>query len=692
MMKSTEYSRKSPYGRNCVRISPVISKDEALFTSLLEALSRRPETFQQITLFIAKSHPPMKLEDVAGMAGIMKGRMALARSFGFESGINLLSTIGHHEENLGNSLKENYTRMTNIHGSRCMGSFCPNDKGMRNHIRQVYHLLTEAEPDYIWVDDDVRCGHMPIGYGCFCDTCLDMFASESGRRYTRAELEKAFLREEERRNPEVGKLWLQHNRDTFARLFRLIEESVTEASKGREIDLGFMTGERYYEGYGFVEQADILSGGGRRQVFWRPGGGAYSDDRLYALIEKSHQIGRQVSLLPSHVRLIQSEIENFPCQLLKKSPAATALEAASHVAAGCTGAAYSFLPAGTGEGVADFIPMLDGLESVQPFLRLLAETNERRQPAGICAGWNIDLQAACGMAEGGWCGENGGPDWLAGGHAKEILELGFPAAYSLERARAATLCGDAVKVLKDETIERVLSGGVYMDALALEHLNARGYNELTGFRFVERLDKDCIEQYTEHPLNAGGLAGSTRNGMQAFYKGDASLLEITDPNAAALSRMVNYNDGEVLSECTMGVFENRLGGRICVAGYYPWELLQSSTKARQMKQVFRYLSRDTLPAYVESYRRIFCWARELDDGRTSIALINASLEYLKDTEVMIQRRSTGSETRCAAYSMKCEEMACTPLPEKSGGGYTAFAVPSIPPWQMVLMITARSDT
>jgi hypothetical protein len=682
MMKSTDYSRQDPYGKNCVRISPVISTDKALFTSLLETLARHRDVFPQITLFVATSHPPMKLEDLATMAGLMKERMALARSFGFESGINLLSTIGHHEENLDNSLNENYTRMTNIHGLPCMGSFCPNDKGMQNHMRRVYHLIGKAEPDYIWIDDDVRCYHMPVGPGCFCDTCLDIFAGQAGRRYTRAELEAAFRSEEEHRKAELGKLWLRHNRDTIARLFRLIEESVTEASPGRTIDLGFMTGERYYEGYGFAEEADILSGGGKRQVFWRPGGGAYNDERLYALIEKSHQIGRQVSLLPPHVRLIQSEIENFPYQFLKKSPAATALEALSHIAAGCTGAAYNILPAGTGEGIADFAPMLDGLVSAQPFLRLLAETNGRRPPVGICPAWNIDLQAACGMAEGGWCGKNGDPERLAGAHAKEIWELGLPAAYSPDGARVATLCGDAVKTLNDATLERLLSGGVYMDAMALENLNARGYAELTGFRFVRRQDKDCIEQYTDHPINGGALAGTTRNGMQAFHRGDASFLELSDPKAAALSRMVSYNKGEVLSECTMGIFENRLGGRVCVAGYYPWEFLQSSPKARQIKNLFRYLSRDTLPAYVESYHRMFCWVRELAGGKSaggnvaagmSVALINASLEYVHNAVLLIRR--TGAEL--TAYNMACEETACRPIPEKSNGAYTAFAVPPI---------------
>ena len=49
---------------------------------------------------------------------------------------------------------------------------------------------------------------------------------------------------------------------------------------------------------------------------------------MTGLAGKSHDVGRQVSVLPPGVISIQSEIENFPYQLLKKSACATVLEAA----------------------------------------------------------------------------------------------------------------------------------------------------------------------------------------------------------------------------------------------------------------------------------------------------------------------------------------------------------------------------
>ncbi|HSL03157.1 MAG TPA: hypothetical protein VK901_06420, partial [Nitrospiraceae bacterium] len=66
------------------------------------------------------------------------------------------------------------------------------------------------------------------------------------------------------------------------------------------------------------------------------------------------------------------------------------------------------------------------------------------------------------------------------------------------------------------------------------------------------------------------------------------------------------------------IYENKLGGRVCVSGYYPWDHLHSLSKTSQMKAVMRWLSRDRLPAYVASYHKVNLWAREPQRGRTPI--------------------------------------------------------------------------
>ena len=325
----------------------------------------------EITFFSSVTHAPLPLDVFRERANILKERIEQARKRGYKAGINILTTIGHHNENLDNSLKGNYTFMTNINGEVCHGSFCPNDDNMREYIRNIYQLTAKANPDYIWIDDDVRFGHMPIGLGCFCDNCLKIFEKEFGKSYTRESLKEAFNEGLAMDKLKVREAWLQHNRNTISRLFILIEKTVHDINP--VMPLGFMTGDRFFEGYDFDNWAKILAGPNNVEVMWRPGGGYYNDVNTGELVGKSHDIGRQVSVLPEEIVSIQSEIECFPYQRMKKAANIVALEASSHIASGCTGAAFNVLSF-YDEPLDEYEPLLTRLQEARPFFDLMAKS------------------------------------------------------------------------------------------------------------------------------------------------------------------------------------------------------------------------------------------------------------------------------------------------------------------------------
>ena len=80
-------------------------------------------------------------------------------------------------------------------------------------------------------------------------------------------------------------------------------------------------------------------------------------------------MGRQNAYLPDYVTVIQSEIENFPYQLLKKTPKSTALEAAMSMTVGCTGAAFNILPSETGESLDTIVPHLRAINRLTAFYK-----------------------------------------------------------------------------------------------------------------------------------------------------------------------------------------------------------------------------------------------------------------------------------------------------------------------------------
>lgn len=636
------------------------------FNELLDMFDKYKGVTDEITLFTSGTHAPLPLDVIKDRTTVMKERLEQARKRGYKAGINILTTIGHHEENLDNSLKGNYTGMTNIDGQVCHGSFCPNDANVQEYVRAQYQLVAGANPDYIWIDDDVRYGHMPVGNGCFCDNCLKIFEKETGIKYTRESLKKALNEGPVEEKLKVRKAWLQHNRNTISNLFKLIEKTVHGINP--TLPLGFMTGDRFIEGYDFDNWAKILSGPNHAPVMWRPGGGYYNDMNTTGLAGKSHDIGRQVSALPNDVVSIQSEIENFPYQNLKKADHIVALEACSHIAAGCTGTAFNVL---SGYGLDEYESLIALLHQERPFFDLMAKTLGRSPLSGIQTFWNKDSYITGNLNDGNWT-SSGNPFV-----SHEFYNIGLPICYSNKNQKVTILSEDNVYALSNDELQKILSGGVYMDAETLILLNKMGFSELTGFEPIQAEYKDRIERFSNHPFN-GNYAGRERDNRQSFWKSPAWTLRKTSEKAQSLAGLTDYA-GKNIADCTLGIFENKLGGRICVAGYYPFTFMESYTKSLQMKTVFRWLSNDKLPGYIASFNKINLWIREPQNGKTTMAFTNASFDPAKNLVLMLLATS---ET-IKVYDMQCHET--TIHSSGTDGPYRKFVVPEVAPWEIRLV-------
>jgi hypothetical protein len=643
------------------------------YRELLALFEKYKGVTDEITFFTSFTHPNLPLAEMKRRCEILAQRIAQAKALGYRSGINVLSTMGHHEENLPNSLSGDYTPVTDIGGGVCRGSFCPNDLNLQQYVRQVYQYAAAANPDYIWVDDDVRLmGHMPLGLTCFCDHCLALFEKESGTNYTRASLRAALTTGSPKESTALRKAWLGHNRATIARLLTLIEQAVHAAKPG--MPLGFMTGDRFFEGYDFDRWAAALAGPNQSPVYWRPGGGFYEDSTPGGLVGKSHDIGRQIAFLPQSVVSIQSEIENFPYQRLKKAAHITAVEAASHMGAGCSGAAFNVL-SGNDEPLDEFEPLVARLRQTRAFYDLMARQLGRTQPIGLFTAWNKDQAAAGDFINH--------PGWAMGhlGQGSQVLETGLPAAYHAQGAAVTLLFPQSVAAMSPEEIRQALAGGVYTDVETINLLNQLGFRELTGMAAEQPHPVDCIEEFTAHPLN-GPFGKRQRDCRQSFYRVPGYVgyvLKPHDPKVETLARLVDYA-GQELSPCSMAIYENKLGGRICVSGYYPWDHLHSLSKNSQLKAVMRWLSRDRLPAYVASYHKVNLWVREPDRDRIAIALLNVSFDAADGLDLAVA--TSADEAR--VFDMQAKEHVIRA--SSTNGPYRRFVLPAVEPWAMRLVV------
>lgn len=659
-------------------ISFRISVQQWLFNERFEGLTGLFEKYKgvtdEITFLTSDTHAPLTLDETHQRCTILKDRMEAVRSLGYRTGINILATIGHHDENLPNSLQGDYFRMTDINGDTCQGSFCPNDSVFRKeYIRPVYEMLVYTRPDYIWIDDDVRMwGHMPVISTCFCSNCLMIFAEEFGKFFTRKTIRQAFNQDSLEKKFKVRKAWLQHNRNTIGGLLRFIENVVHGISS--EIPLGFMDGGRYYEGFDMEGWADSLGGSDNTEVLWRPGGATYTEAVPDDVTIKAHTLGLEAASLPDKVMCIQSELESFDYQRLKKSEQYTALEAACYIAAGCTGTAFNVLSM-YDEPLDEYESLVGKLAKTRPFMDMMVSALSKESPVGIYTGWNRDVFAARNLSRGDWFDESCVVPGLF--HADEFFKIGIPVAYRWDRAVVTALSGQGVWTLSQDEIQSILSKGVYMDAEALAIINKRGYQELTGFRIGQSFDRDCIEQLVEHKLNKE-FANRYRDCRQSFRKDTAFLLEPIGKNTEILARLVDYARQKV-ADCSMGVFENKLGGRICMAGYYPWEHLQNLSKSTQIKRIMRWLSYDRLGAYVESYHRLILWDRMMEKGIHAVALANLYLDPAENVLLMLLTDNDEIDV----YDMNSKKISVRAT--SVSGAYRRFVIPRIEPWDICLV-------
>jgi hypothetical protein len=640
------------------------------FQELMYFLGTHPQAIDEVAFFTSFTHPPLPLDEMGRRCARLAEILPKVRGARYRVGINVLASMGHHEENLPHSLTAPWPRVTDPQGNISQGSYCPASPELLDYVRRIYTLVAQTKPDFIWVDDDVRLyGHMPITATCFCDTCIEHFNTEFGAAFTRETLIAATQGEPCSARDTWRDRWLEHNRRVIARLLRTAAESAHQVDPS--IAMGFMTGDRFYEGYAFAEWAEALEGAASGPPRWRPGGGFYSDDAYMGLVEKAHDVGRQVSQLPEKVHVIQSEIENFPYQRLRKSVAVTLLEAAAHMAAGAAGPAFNII--GSNDPLGEYLPFIDAIAASKPFLLALRDCTGRSPAAGVWPAWNRDIFANHG-ATGGWLGQN---ESIAALRRMYVLgELGLPLAYSPQAARTSVLSGPLPAAFDRREIERLFSGGVLLDVPAVRSLMQMGLGEYTGVHVAEGIAHDMSEVLSAHPLN-GRFVGWSRDCRQSFWPETAYRLEAAADGVEELAHLADYS-GANRGPC-MTAYRNTLGGRVLVSGYYPWTLIHNLAKSSQMKAACQWLSGDTLPVVVETYARAVVWARNDGQGRLVVVLLNASLDPVP--ALSLRARASASHVQHLAMSGEEEELTAV----ANGPDHVSLALGNVAPWSMHLI-------
>ena len=650
-----------------LRIWTHLWMDDARRGELLALLRDYRGTIEEVCFFTSITHSVLPYAEIARRAGLLAGIIPEFKELGIRVGINHLATLGHLDENLENSLNEPWQKMTDINGTAAKGSYCPLDSRLQAFTRDCYQALAKAGPDFIWIDDDVRMGcHSPAKVTCFCDLCLARFAEETGENWTRERAAAGIDSKGASVSREVRAKWVAHNRRIVDDLFALIRSAVDEVNP--RLVLGYMPTVPLYEGIDFPTWGRTLAGPDGLPVKWRPGGGFYSDAQPLEMLRKAHNMGRTAEAIPVADTDIQYELESFPYQKLKKSETVFVAEIAAALAAGCTGVALNLMGISP-DPFDEYLPYFDRLRNAKPFFDRLVSLAGRSPSEGL---WPASSPLI-------WAAQisPGSGDPLS--CLTELAEIGLPPAYSRAGAKVHLLAGDAVRAFTREQLENLLSEAVIVDGEALRHLQDLDLDELTGFAVAETRDRDTIERFTSDPLN-GSHAGWWRDCRPSFWRAESFVLRPLSDQARPLSELIDF--GGKVSGPVCGVYENRIGGRVAVLGYYPWTWLQNLSKSTQMKSLCQWLSRDMLPAYVSSFHKIALWCRRDGEGQPVIPLINASLDAVSGVRLHVR-------DACPFHLMRLDGRTEDIVTIARDGDYTVLELPALSPWEMVLLESVR---
>ena len=586
------------------------------------------------------------------------------KKLGICVGIDVLSTVGHHLEAPDPAL-DGMDFYVDIDGKVNRGVFCSSSQKTFDAIAEQYRTYAAMGVDYIYPDDD-----MDYHCGCLCDHCLQEFEekygifSENGLPVGRKELYSLLT------SPDIPVRRAAHaaGLEYFAfranRIYEVIERAVHEVDPS--VALGFMPCAVGFDGCGAPEWSKTLSKGGNGLLV-RPGGGLYTDFHPLAVMAKANNMGRQLIGVPADAK-VHSEIENYPHQPLRKSPRYTSFEGLLYMNTGCTGVSYNIVSPSV-SAVEEAEGLFAAAKRILPYTERFAQTFGRTPSEGIGCWWDKDTFTAPSTKGG-----------VPLPFEDMYYNIGLPVCYDPHKMCAYVLNEASAAWISEDRLRKMLAGGVLMDGDALGALCERGFGPLVGFEPVKQIVRNAAEYQTDHSFNP--VPGSLRDAHLEFSLLGHDEFQAIRPawsvkpagkGAQVLSVLKDYDGNDLGASC--GIFTNELGGRVCVIGYAPFDWWYTPAAVGQLKNIFRWLSHDALPAYFESPVRAAVWARKTLQGEPGACVANLESDRLCGAKLRIRGRA---KEAIFVYSDTDTVSECT-LPCAECGGYSEVVLPDMPP-------------
>ena len=647
------------------------------FKRLLEFLQQHKECVDEISLFTEYwHHGYYPLQEFKELCEILRDRIIILKSREFKSvGINMLDTIGHVNEAWDILPKLPFQPIVGHDGAISKCAMCPNSEGFKNYISEKYRLVALADPDFIWVDDDIRMHGHSVAFGCFCEKCISIFNKANGTNFSRKELVNLLNTKE---GAKLREKWVEQNIETIESLLALIEKTIHGVNEN--IEIGLMSPINNWTTYSGCDYERWLKALKAKKM--RPGGGFYSDNEPLVLLSKVLECSRLRSELPPEVTDFQYELENFPYHRLMKSRQITIVECTAAIASGLNGIAFNALKQEKGS-LDDYHDLMKSISEIKPAWKIMDKIARNFRNAGLYSTLSSHHDARRSVENGNWFEFSTGDNDI--NRIYSLCEIGIPITTIKDGACGTVLSGNMAEGFTMDELKEMLCGGIIMDAAALEDLCDMGLGRYCGVSIKAKYDNGVLEQITGDEVN-GVHAGEQRDARISFYADKGCVLEPMDDSVRVAAELVDYA-GNILGP-TFTLYENELGGRIAVSGYTAWKQIHNSAKRDQIMNVCDWICKGRLPVRIEKCVKVTPFIRvSQDETQCILMLLNTSFDETGgfDVEIKVNSECLYEIQKDGSLLHRME------INNNRTNGKMIYRVGNIKPWDFILIYAGRKS-
>lgn len=550
-----------------------------------------------------------------------------------ELGALIQSHSGHGWNGKIPLTNEIWQTIVNSDGSSSV-RFCALDKGFHGYVEEMVDSLVRKKPAFLLVDDDFG----PRDWECYCPLHCELYRKALGNKKYSDEEIRNIMRTRPWNDPEVVKI-SKARAESVIPLAKLFRKTIDK------IDPTLRCGICVGVNYGFGHKIAKALAGPDTKPFIRIGNGVYGCKPSSVLFSAVRKTYRMLHILDS-VDDILNEADTFPQNQWGTNSELLGAQVALGLWAGIKGAKMwlSEFESPTEKGSqSSFENLLKSRGGMHHELLSIGRAIKRDGIASPL--YDIGALANNSEKAGAWLY---GADWgdaLLGPFGVPVCwsEIGVNEVYALS--------GFDAQYLSDAQIKQLLSKKLIIDSAAAKLLTERGFASLMGVK-ADDGDKDFF--FTREDLIA-----DNKTRMSLMWEAGMAHLVPCSPKTKVLTMfklvqgVIDKNPKDISPGITL--FENRLGGRVCVTGWSPMEPFYKKfriVRRQFLNKAFEWLCGSVPDCSFADYGQMLIQSGVLPDGKRVMFALNISSDAYKKLSVYMKELPKKAEVLCQDGSWK----------------------------------------